>query len=256
MSVAYKTGAIPVGEIDCSPDADTPPQDCPAADFDADGVLNRADKCPRMAEDVDEFEDSDGCPDVDNDQDTIADVDDSCPLEPEDMDAIADHDGCPEDDFDEDGIADVDDDCPMEAEVVNGYRDDDGCADNKPEQVQVQETRLEIEGKIYFDTQRATLKPESHALLDEIARVLRENPEIARIEIRGYADARGGGEYNYFLSKERARSVKHYLVEEGGVAAERLTATGYGDFLSEEEKAEASELAEQRRVEFEIVERD
>jgi outer membrane protein OmpA-like peptidoglycan-associated protein len=256
MSIAYKTGSAPVGEINCSPDSGTPPQDCPVEDFDDDGLLNRADSCPRKAEDVDDFADEDGCPDVDNDQDTILDTDDRCPLEPEDVDTIADHDGCPESDYDEDGIVDDADDCPLEPETINTYRDADGCADEKPERVKVHDKRLEIEGKIYFETQRATLQPDSHALLDEIARVVRENPEIVRIEIRGYADARGGGEYNYYLSKERARSVKHYLVHEGGVDAARLDATGYGDFLSEEEKAEASELAEQRRVEFEIVERE
>ncbi|MGM0557251.1 MAG: OmpA family protein [Myxococcota bacterium] len=256
MSIAYKTGSVPVGEIDCSPDSGTSPEDCPVEDWDGDNIENRADMCPRQAEDVDGFEDDDGCPDTDNDQDGISDISDECPMTPEDFDGVADHDGCPESDFDEDGIVDEIDDCPLEAEVINAYRDEDGCPDEKPENVEVRKKRLDIQGKIYFETQRATLQTSSYPLLDEIARVIQENPEIKRIEIRGYADARGGGEYNYFLSKERARSVKHYLVAEGGVASDRLVPAGYGAFMSDEEKGEASQLAKQRRVEFEIIERE
>lgn len=65
-------------------------------DIDLDGVLDAADQCPELAEDLDGFQDKDGCPESDNDQDGIVDVADDCPLEPEDPDGWRDGDGCPE----------------------------------------------------------------------------------------------------------------------------------------------------------------
>ncbi len=63
-------------------------------DLDADGIPDASDECPRLAEDVDGFEDADGCMDPDNDNDFIPDVDDKCPneeaLEGQDLD----EDGC------------------------------------------------------------------------------------------------------------------------------------------------------------------
>lgn len=63
-------------------------------DYDADGVLDRADQCPAAPEDFDGYEDLDGCPDPDNDGDGILDIKDQCPLHAEDFDGIADADGC------------------------------------------------------------------------------------------------------------------------------------------------------------------
>ena len=65
-------------------------------DRDGDGILDRDDACPDVAEDFDKFEDTDGCPDLDNDKDGILDVDDGCPDTPEDGDGFEDEDGCPE----------------------------------------------------------------------------------------------------------------------------------------------------------------
>ena len=100
---------------------------CPEDDNDKDGVKDIADKCPNIAEDLDGFEDEDGCPEDDNDKDGIKDVDDKCPNEPEDMDGYEDMDGCPELDNDEDGILDATDKCPNEPEDLDGFEDQDGC---------------------------------------------------------------------------------------------------------------------------------
>jgi OmpA-OmpF porin, OOP family len=133
-----------------------------ASDYDGDGIANELDKCPKQAEDIDEFEDEDGCPEFDNDQDgvpdgydscvntkedkdgfrdddgcpdldhdedTIPEDKDKCPDHPEDFDGFEDDDGCPEKDNDKDGIEDADDFCPIEAEDKDGYEDDDGCPD-------------------------------------------------------------------------------------------------------------------------------
>ncbi len=98
-------------------------------DYDKDKILNEFDKCPRKAEDYDNFEDKDGCPDPDNDEDEILDKDDKCPNEPEDQDGFEDEDGCPDPDNDKDGILDTKDKCPNEAEDQDGFEDEDGCPD-------------------------------------------------------------------------------------------------------------------------------
>jgi len=98
-------------------------------DRDNDGIPDRKDRCPALAEDKDGFQDEDGCPDYDNDGDGIPDAVDKAPLEPEDRDGFEDEDGVPDYDNDGDGIPDRDDLCPDEPENFNGYLDQDGCPD-------------------------------------------------------------------------------------------------------------------------------
>ncbi len=98
-------------------------------DEDGDGIKDNEDRCPRDAEDMDGFEDSDGCPDPDNDKDGIPDIKDKCPNKAEDQDGFEDEDGCPDPDNDGDGIPDVQDQCPRIAEDFDGFEDKDGCPD-------------------------------------------------------------------------------------------------------------------------------
>ncbi|MBN1760410.1 MAG: OmpA family protein [Chitinispirillaceae bacterium] len=98
-------------------------------DNDRDDILNKDDRCPDQAEDIDDFEDQDGCPDLDNDQDGIADENDSCRNEPEDKDGFKDSDGCPDDDNDNDLVPDSLDQCRDVPEDRDGYADEDGCPD-------------------------------------------------------------------------------------------------------------------------------
>ena len=65
-------------------------------DLDADGILAANDRCPNVAEDLDNFEDDDGCPELDNDRDSVRDVLDMCPNAPEVVNGWADWDGCPD----------------------------------------------------------------------------------------------------------------------------------------------------------------
>jgi outer membrane protein OmpA-like peptidoglycan-associated protein len=102
---------------------------CPDGDNDGDGLADSADQCADEAEDVDEHEDDDGCPDTDNDGDGIADADDRCRDEAEDVDHHEDEDGCPDADDDGDGVLDAEDRCPAEAEDRDGHDDADGCPD-------------------------------------------------------------------------------------------------------------------------------
>ncbi|MDC0743366.1 OmpA family protein [Polyangium mundeleinium] len=98
-------------------------------DVDGDGVLDRDDKCVKVAEDRDGFQDGDGCPDPDNDNDRIPDTQDRCRDAAETVDGFKDDDGCPDPDDDEDGVLDEVDACRNEAEDKDGFEDDDGCPD-------------------------------------------------------------------------------------------------------------------------------
>ena len=98
-------------------------------DQDEDTVMDDDDQCPKVAEDLDGFEDSDGCPDDNNDGDLVLDKDDKCPDTAEDPDSFQDEDGCPDPDNDQDGILDDHDACMNEPETKNGFKDEDGCPD-------------------------------------------------------------------------------------------------------------------------------
>lgn len=101
-----------------------------AADSDGDGVPDFRDDCPRLAEDIDGFQDDDGCPDPDNDADGVPDGFDGQPLLMEDYDGFEDEDGVPDLDNDGDGIVDERDMCPNEPEDLDGFEDEDGCPDD------------------------------------------------------------------------------------------------------------------------------
>jgi outer membrane protein OmpA-like peptidoglycan-associated protein len=80
---------------------------------------------------------------------------------------------------------------------------------------------------IFYDFDKATLRPESATALDELVRLLNENPNIT-IELSAHTDYKGSDTYNEGLSQRRAESVVNYLIEHG-IASDRLTPKGYGE---------------------------
>jgi OOP family OmpA-OmpF porin len=88
--------------------------------------------------------------------------------------------------------------------------------------------------------------------LDDVVQILQENPELA-VRIEGHTDADGEDDYNLSLSDQRAKSVMAYLVEHG-VAAERLSAKGYGELRPVAPNDTEDGKAKNRRVDFMIVE--
>lgn len=80
---------------------------------------------------------------------------------------------------------------------------------------------------IYFDTDKAAIKPESKALLEQVVALLKACPNITLI-IEGYTDAQGKSAYNQRLSQQRADSVKKYLID-NGIAQKRIKAIGHGE---------------------------
>ena len=79
---------------------------------------------------------------------------------------------------------------------------------------------------IFYDFDKATLRPESKEALDKLVTLLKENPNVA-IELSAHCDYKGPAEYNKHLSQRRAETVVQYLVEHG-IEADRLTPMGYG----------------------------
>jgi len=187
-------------------------------DLDGDGVLDSVDRCPRVAEDRDGFQDDDGCPDPDNDGDGVLDPLDRCPDQPG-----APPDGCP-----------------------RAYR----WITVPPARIG---ERIELKRTVMFDAGRATLQRGSLDLLDEVGQALRDSPAIA-VEIQGHTDNRGGTLANLRLSQKRAESVRGYLIQRG-IAAGRMVARGYGESAPITSNRTASGRTKNRRVEFLITAR-
>ncbi len=255
----------------------TNPDGCPTRDKDGDGISDKADKCPDQKETVNTFEDEDGCPDAipDTDSDGLDDTVDKCKDQAEDKDTFQDEDGCPDPDNDGDGVLDAKDKCPGETGPIEnlGCPDTDGDGDgvvdridNCPEEkgdaknqgckakqlVIITKDQLKILDQVKFATGTAKLSPASNKLLDNIARVLLNHNEIAKLKVDGHTDNAGKPDKNLKLSQDRAESVVKYLVKKG-IAPERLEATGYGDTKPLEDNKTAKGKAANRRVEFNIV---
>jgi len=81
---------------------------------------------------------------------------------------------------------------------------------------------------IHFEFDKSTLSKEARELLKKNIRILENNPK-SRVRIIGFASAAGTVAYNQKLSERRANAVKAYLVNEGGMAADRITTMGYGE---------------------------
>ena len=88
-------------------------------------------------------------------------------------------------------------------------------------------TKPVVIDNIFYDFDKATLRPESKTALDEMAQVLRDNPNVT-IEMASHTDRKGSDDYNIRLSSRRAKSVIDYLISVG-IEPERLQSQGYGE---------------------------
>ncbi|PLX14496.1 MAG: hypothetical protein C0597_09950 [Marinilabiliales bacterium] len=108
-----------------------------------------------------------------------------------------------------------------------------------------------ILNNIFFETNKATIKEESTAELERVAKLLKENPTI-RLEISGHTDNVGSYRANQKLSESRAKSVVDYLIQQG-VAAGRLEYKGYSFNQPVADNNTAEGRARNRRVEFKVL---
>jgi outer membrane protein OmpA-like peptidoglycan-associated protein len=124
----------------------------------------------------------------------------------------------------------------------------------EPEIAKVTAERIEISESVFFETGNAVIKPESYALLDQVASILVDHPEITKMRVEGHTDSRGKADDNLQLSQERAASVVIYL-ESKGVAAERLESEGFGEDKPLVKGNNEKAWSQNRRVDFFIAER-
>ncbi len=212
-------------------------------DSDGDGVANRMDQCPNTPSGA--RVDARGCP-LDSDGDGVFDGLDRCPDTPAGLKVGAD--GCPLD-SDGDGVPDYLDKCPSEPAPGSA----DGCppkvvaTEPAPAAEPAAPRKLMLEG-VNFDSDSARLRPESFGVLDGAAATLKEWGEV-KIEVAGHTDSVNSDAYNLKLSQRRAEAVRDYLIRQG-VAAERLTAKGYGEANPVADNQTAEGRFKNRRVEL------
>jgi|LSQX01.1.fsa_nt_gb outer membrane protein OmpA-like peptidoglycan-associated protein len=101
---------------------------------------------------------------------------------------------------------------------------------------------------VYFDFDRAVIKPEGFPVLDEIGGVLRQRLPTAVILVVGHTDNIGTKGYNAELSLRRAEAVRDYLTVKHGIDAARILAEGYGEMAPEDTNETESGRARNRRA--------
>lgn len=200
---------------------------CPIFDKDDDGVEDEIDRCPNTPGELT----NEGCPFIDTDGDGIIDDLDSCPNLP----GLSSLEGCP--DTDGDGVNDIKDACPdTPGEPVNR-----GC----PPETIAPEIGLDLVVKtIFFDLQRAEIKPEAFNTLDKVATDLSIHTTVS-VEINAFAGDADSQPENKVLSEERANACYSYLLAKGVSPLRIKIRTNYMDRYSSD-----GEKLLNRRVDF------
>jgi len=208
---------------------------CPVPDSDHDGINDEHDSC-RTIPGVGRYN---GCPVPDRDGDGVNDEEDKCP----DKIGVARYQGCPVPDTDGDGVNDEEDKCPAEPGTLENH----GCP----------EIKKELTEKINYTPSNNLFNPGSDRLakgtdtvLDGLASLLQAHAEL-NLAIDGHTDNVGSPEKNRVLSQKRATAVRAYLIRKG-IAAARLTATGYGQEKPRADNATTEGKAANRRVELKV----
>ena len=106
---------------------------------------------------------------------------------------------------------------------------------------------------MYFDTGEATIQQRSFGLLNQVASILLENPQIRKIQVEGHTDDRGAKDFNMDLSQRRAEAVRKFLIDQG-ISPDRLVAKGFGPTRPILPNTSNRNRALNRRVEFNILE--
>jgi OOP family OmpA-OmpF porin len=245
LSLTIAAAANPLPQTLGKVDPKAPCFRWPAVDFDEDGVYDRIDYCPGTPK---------GC--------------------------AVDQWGCSHD-ADDDGVCDELDRCP---DTPRGQRvDKQGCSTSqggthaaappsveKPRPVPLPATiekpappKSEVERKlaagetvrlehILFETNSATLLPESEATLNEAGEALAKYRDL-RVEVGGHSDTRGAAGANQRLSQKRAESVRRYLLDHFPLKPGNLVALGYGESQPLTREKTAADLQQNRRVELKVL---
>ncbi len=205
---------------------------CPVPDTDNDGINDDMDACPTVAG-VEKYK---GCPVPDTDNDGINDDLDACPTVP----GFARYKGCPIPDTDKDGVNDEEDECINRPGPVSNK----GCP--LPPKPEIIIAVNKAATRIYFQTGSAKLLPKSFTALNEVVKILEDDPTLG-LDIEGHTDNVGKDEYNQKLSEERAKSVYTYFTGKG-ISTDRITSKGFGESQPKADNKTAAGRAQNRRV--------
>ncbi len=258
--------------LDKCPDEAGLPKNGGCPDSDEDGVINAEDRCPNEKG----LPTLKGCPDRDNDG--VPDKDDRCP----DETGQSKYNGCA--DTDGDNIPNPDDACPDQAGTIrfNGCPDRDGdtvpdkddrCPDTygspqnagcpitttptAPARIEVvlnqqeQQVLDEAFDNLEFETGKTSIKRSSYESMDKLSALLISKPAY-RLLISGHTDNTGSATTNLKISKERAESVKKYLIRKG-VHTDQLIAEGFGSRKPIASNQTLEGRQKNRRVEMKII---
>ncbi|MBI2394339.1 MAG: OmpA family protein [Deltaproteobacteria bacterium] len=188
---------------------------------------------------------------ADADKDSVIDAEDRCPAEVGPWSEFAEDRGCP--DRDHDGVADAHDACPDET----GVRADDPKTHGCPKvygSARLTARGVEITGTIQFATGKAELLPASSKILEDIGKVMKQEPQALQlVAIEGHTDSVGERAANMKLSRDRVQSVLDHLVKKQGIAPERLTMNWFGPDRPIADNASEAGKAKNRRVEFRVA---
>jgi outer membrane protein OmpA-like peptidoglycan-associated protein len=212
---------------------------CPTPDTDHDGVDDDHDSC-RTIPGVARYH---GCPVPDTDHDGVDDEHDSCPTVP----GLARYHGCPIPDRDGDGLNDEVDQCPDSPGPASNH----GCP--LPAPVIKKETTERVNfiaHNILFKSSSDQLFDGSFPALDQLAALLLEHPEL-NLRIEGYTDNSGNPAKNLVLSRQRAETVKRYLIGKA-IPATRLSSEGFGQEHPIADNHTVAGKAANRRVELKL----
>jgi len=256
----------------------------PVRDLDGDGVLDESDVCADVSGPARPLEpERNGCPDpIDSDGDRISDDLDACPNEAGPTSADPVRHGCiPPLDTDGDGIVDGVDACPsvigiLQAEAalsgcpVDSDRDGvadafDGCPFVVGEDTALTmlrgcpKARLEpgwivLNEPVRFAPAGTRIAAESDGVLNALAELLVDHPELELVNVEGHTDSSGSARGNLKLSRERAAAVVTWLVRHG-ISARRLTSEGFGSSVPIDTNDTAEGRSHNRRLELRIVRR-
>jgi len=214
----------------------SPEEPPPPPDRDGDGVPDETDICLNLPGVASEDPMMNGCPELplDTDGDSIPDAFDACPRTPGEPTNNKRTHGCPKP--------------PPEPPKPKPPEPP------PPPAATLSAKAIDISEQVQFETGTAQLRPESDAILSQVAKVLTEHPELELVEVQGHTDDTGTAELNRTLAHDRAAAVVQWLVGHG-IAASRLSGKGYGQARPIADNTTEEGRAKNRRVEFVILER-
>ncbi len=216
---------------------------CPP-DTDGDGIVDPQDACPTVPGVKSDDPKKNGCP-PDKDGDGIPDAQDACPDVPGVKSDNPKFNGCPAD-MDNDGVPNEQDACP----TVPGLKDPNPKKNGCP-LARIENGQVKISEQIHFKTGSSQILKDSDPILEAVAKILIEHPEITMVKIEGHTDNKGKPKANLALSKSRAKAVLQSLVKLK-VDKKRLSSEGFGDTKPIETNDTEEGRAANRRVEFHI----